>query len=71
MSLTDHMSAGLWTSVWNSSYGNTDMGLAITPKFKYNLYPYSESNQQSLRLQYSLSAKQVGYTNTTIYFKTK
>jgi hypothetical protein len=71
MSLTDHMSAGLWTSAWNSSYGNTDMGLAITPKFEYNLYPYSESNQQSLRLQYSLSAKQVGYTDTTIYFKTK
>ena len=70
MSLTDHMSVGLWTSAWNSSYGNTDLGLAITPKFEYNLYPYSESNQQSLRLQYSLSAKQVDYTNTTIYFKT-
>ena len=70
MSLTDHMSVGLWTSAWNSSYGNTDLGLAITPKFEYNLYPYSESNQQSLRLQYSLSAKQVDYTETTIYFKT-
>ena len=70
MSLTDHMSVGLWTSAWNSSYGNTDLGLAITPKFEYNLYPYSESNQQSLRLQYSLSAKQVDYTDTTIYFKT-
>ena len=69
MSLTDHMSVGLWISAWNHSYGNTDLGLAITPKFEYNLYPYSESNQQSLRLQYSLSAKQVDYTDTTIYFK--
>ncbi len=63
------MSVGLWISAWPPSYGNTDLGLAITPKFEYNLYPYSESNQQSLRLQYSLSAKQVDYTDTTIYFK--
>ena len=70
MSLTDHMSAGLWTSAWNSSYGNTDLGLSITPEFEYSLYPYSESNQQSLRLNYSLTAKHVDYTDTTIYFKT-
>ena len=71
ISLTGHMSAGLWTSAWNSSYGNTDLGLSITPKFEYNLYPYSESNQQSLRLNYSLTAKHVDYTDTTIYFKTE
>ena len=70
MSLTDHMSAGLWTSAWNSSYGNTDLGLSITPEFEYSLYPYSESNQQSLRLNYSLTVKHVDYTDTTIYFKT-
>ena len=71
MSLTDHMSAGLWTSAWNSSYGNTDLGLSITPEFEYSLYPYSESNQQSLRLNYSFTAKHVDYTDTTIYFKTE
>jgi len=70
MSLTDHMSAGLWTSAWNSSYGNTDLGLSITPKFEYNIFPYSKSNQQALRLVYSLGGQQVNYTDTTIYFKT-
>lgn len=69
MSLTDHMSAGLWTSAWNSSYGNTDLGLSTTAKFEYNLFPYSESNRQALRFNYAVSAKQVDYTDTTIYFK--
>lgn len=70
MSLTDHMSIGLWTSAWNSSYGNTDLGLSITPKLEYNIFPYSESNQQSLRLVYTFEGQHVDYTDTTIYFKT-
>jgi hypothetical protein len=70
-SLTNHLSAGIWTSAWRSSYSNTDLGLSITPKLEYNIFPYSESNQHALRLIYSIGAEQVDYTDTTLYFKTK
>jgi len=70
-SLTNHMSAGLWAGAWNSTYGNTDLGLSTTGKFEYSFFPYSESNQQALRINYSLTAKQVDYTDTTIYYKTE
>ncbi|MBT3501001.1 MAG: hypothetical protein HOB40_10885 [Candidatus Marinimicrobia bacterium] len=68
-SLTNHLSIGIWSSVWSSSYGNTNIGISLTPKIEYNIFPYSESNQQALRLVYSIGGEQVNYADTTIYFK--
>jgi len=66
---TDHLSYGLWTYAYTSSYSNIDLSIGLYPGIEYNIFPYSESNRKQLRFQYQLNPKYVDYDEQTIYEK--
>ena len=66
---TDHLSYGLWTYAYTSSYSNIDLGIGLYPGIEYNIFPYSESNRKQLRFQYQLNPNYVDYDEQTIYEK--
>jgi hypothetical protein len=67
--LTDHWSAGLFTYVNSATYSNTALSVLVQPGIEYNVFPYSESTRQQLRIGYQIGAVAKWYNDTTIYFK--
>jgi len=68
-SLTDHWSAGIFTSVNTATYSNIDLGFSARPGIEYNVFPYKESTRRQLRLSYQIGFANRKYIDTTIYFK--
>lgn len=68
--LSDHWSWGLWISAYRSTYSNYDLRTSVSPGVEYNLFPYSESNQKQLRINYKISPTYNKYSSETIYYKT-
>ncbi len=66
---TDHLSYGLWTYAYTSSYSNVDLSVGLFPGIEYNIFPYSESNRKQLCFQYQLNPNYVDYNELTIYEK--
>ncbi len=66
---TDHLSYGLWTYAYTSSYSNIDLSIGLYPGIEYNIFPYSESNRKQLRFQYQINPNYVDYDEQTIYEK--
>ncbi|MCK5052025.1 MAG: hypothetical protein KAS53_09915 [Candidatus Cloacimonetes bacterium] len=68
-SWTDHLSYGLWTYAYTSSYSNVAISVGLYPGLEYNIFPYSESNRKRFCFQYQLNPNYVDYTELTIYEK--
>ena len=68
-SLTDHWSAGIFTSVNSATYSNIELGFGAQPGIEYNIFPYNESTRRQLRLTYQIGFTHRKYVDTTIYFK--
>jgi hypothetical protein len=68
-SLTDHWSVGLFTYVNSATYSNTALSILVQPGIEYNIFPYSESTRQQLRIGYQIGAVAKWYNDTTIYFR--
>lgn len=69
--IDNHWSWGIWLSANSSTYNNINIGASIAPGIEYNVFPYSESNQRQLRIDYKISSKFNKYVDETFYFKTK
>jgi hypothetical protein len=69
-SLDEHWSAGLFTYVNSATYSNIALSVEVQPGIEYNVFPYSESTRQQLRIGYQIGAVARRYNDTTIYFKT-
>ncbi len=70
-SIDENWSWGIWVSANKSTYSNMDLGLTASPGIEYNFFPYSESNQRQLRLEYLINSRHNQYEKETIYLKTK
>jgi hypothetical protein len=70
-SIDDHWSWGFGASLWNSTYSNITLGTILSAAIEYNIFPYSQSNQRQLRINYRIAPTYHKYTSETIYFKTK
>lgn len=70
-SINNHWSWGLGTSLWSSSYSNIDLATVFFSAIEYNIFPYSQSNQRQLRLNYRISPTHHKYVSETIFFETK
>lgn len=68
-SLSEHFSAGLFTSLNTSSYNNFKLNFSLFPAIEYNIFPYSESTRRQLRLVYGLGGGYRDYHEITIYDK--
>ncbi len=69
-SLGDHWSAGGWTELESSTYGNYDLKFNIAPAIEYNFFPYYESTRRRLRVLYRLNYYYNEYIEETVYEKT-
>ena len=68
-SLGDHWSAGASSFTDTSTRRNTKLSSSIGPAIEYNIFPYSESSQREIRLQYWMTVKRVEYEEVTIFDK--
>ena len=66
-SLGDHWSAGITGSVSSSTYSNQKLLIVINPAVEFDIFPYSESSQRSLTIQYALGVSRYEYRELTIY----
>lgn len=69
-SLGDHWSAGGWTELESSTYGNYDLKFNLAPAIEYNFFPYYESTRRRLRVLYRLNYYYNEYIEETVYEKT-
>jgi len=70
-SLSSHWSAGVWGMYFSSTYRNIRNRYFVEPRVEYNIFPYSESTRQQLRIGYGFQPCFVEYFEETIYLKQK
>lgn len=70
-SLSQHWSAGFFSTIGASSYRNIARNYAFYPGIEYNIYPYSESTRREIRLQYRIGYEYNHYLAQTIYNQIK
>lgn len=68
-SLGPHWSAGFTAAVTSSSYSNQRLVTSIDPAVEFDFFPYSESAERSLTLQYTVGASRYNYSQITLYDK--
>ncbi|MEE2710880.1 MAG: hypothetical protein VYA69_14945 [Gemmatimonadota bacterium] len=68
-SLNDHWSLGIRSYVWNNSYNNSKLSLALSPALEYNFYPYVESTRHEFRFLYELGVGFWRYAEITLFDK--
>jgi len=69
-SLNDHWSAAGMVRASRSTYNNQRLNLRIAPGVEYNYFPYKESTNRLLTLQWTAGVNQFKYDEVTLYGKT-
>ena len=70
-SLGANWSAGGRASATSSTFLNQDLALRIAPALEFNIYPYAESSERQLTLQYSPGVNHFDYEEATIFGETE
>jgi hypothetical protein len=68
-SLGEHWSAGFTSTLNSSTYSNQRLTANFSPAVEYDVFPYSESSQRSLTIQYTAGVWHYRYGELTIYDK--
>lgn len=68
-SIDDHWSAGGFVSAAASTYNNLKRDINIAPAVEYNIFPYSRSTHQQLRILYRVGLSDIRYIEETIFDK--
>lgn len=68
-SITNHWSAGVFSSVSTTTYRNLDLNAGITPAIEYNIFPYSASSRKELTLSYRVGLAYREYIEQTVFGK--
>ena len=66
-SLNPHWSAGVVAAAASSTFLNYDLRLRVAPGLEYNVFPYAESTQRMLTLQYTVGANSFDYREETVF----
>lgn len=66
-SLGPHLSAGLRANANTSTFGNTSLGIDVSPAVEYNFMPYSESTRRQLLVRYSAGVRYADYREITLF----
>ncbi len=67
--IDSHWSWGVWLNANSSTYNNISFAFSVAPGIEYNVFPYSESNQRQLRIDYKVYGLYNKYVEETFYFK--
>ena len=70
-SLTQHWSAGGFTSLYSSKYRNMAFSYSVSPALEFNVFPYSESTTRQLTILYRPQYEYNDYLDTTLFNKTE
>lgn len=70
-SLTEHLSAGLYTRTNFSTYDNIEFNIEASPAVEYNVFPYAEYSERRFLLTYRLAPSFRNYFDETIFNKTQ
>jgi len=68
-SLGEHWSAGFRSFGQRSTISNYDLSVDIGPALEYNIFPYSQSTQKQMTIQYAIGLAYYDYTESTIFNK--
>jgi hypothetical protein len=68
-SLGPHWSAGFTSALTSSTYSNQQRTANFNPAIEYDIFPYAESSQRSLTIQYAVGVSRYEYAQITIYDK--
>jgi hypothetical protein len=68
-SINNHWSWGFSAYAFRSTYSNISLSAYVAPTIEYNIFPYSQSNQRQLRINYRISPTYNRYFEETIFFK--
>jgi len=68
-SLGGKAGAGFVASMARSSFTNIDRSTTFAPGIEYDFFPYSESDQHSLTVQYTVGTSNYEYRDVTIFNK--
>jgi len=68
-SINEHWSAGLFFSVFSSTYSNINYSINPAPAIEYDFFPYSESTRRQLRVLYRVGYDYRKYNEETIFEK--
>lgn len=66
-SIGDHWAAGGTVFTETSTSRNIEYSVSASPTIEYNIFPYSESSQRELRLQWELNLRHFNYDNITVF----
>ena len=67
MSLSDHLSAGVFTEVASQTFRNQTLRVVGLTAVEYNVFPYSESTRRELTFRYGVGGTAFRYADTTIF----
>lgn len=70
-SLTDHLSAGLFTRTNFSTYNNIEYNIQASPAVEYNIFPYTEYSERRFIVSYRLTPSFRNYFDVTIFNKSR
>jgi hypothetical protein len=68
-SLGDHWSAGFTSAMTSSTYSNQRRTATFNPAVEFDVFPYAESSQRSLTIQYAVGVATYRYADVTIHDK--
>ena len=69
--LTQHWSAGGFTSLYSSKYRNMAFSYSVSPALEFSVFPYSESTTRQLTILYRPQYEYNDYLDTTLFNKTE
>jgi hypothetical protein len=68
-SITNHWSAGLFSSMLSSTFHNFAFNAELKPAIEYSLFPYSEATMRSISFAYRIGGGWFNYMERTIFEK--
>jgi hypothetical protein len=71
LSIDDHWSWGVTTSLYSSTFDNAKLYTSFGPALEFNLFPYDQATRRELRLQYRVTFTRRNYYEMTLYEKEK
>jgi hypothetical protein len=69
-SIGDHVAVGARANAASSTFLNQSRTLRLAPAVEYNFYPYRESMQRILTIEYSAGINDIDYVEETIFRRT-
>ena len=70
-SMGEHWSLGAKAGAQRSSFNNQKLNVRVAPGVEYNLFPYSESTERQLTVQWTAGINRFVYDEVTIFSKTE